>query len=64
MGGVVIPSNLAIQPKIDELELVFPSTPWPATLRWLAVDHMADPALASRQEVLPDQALHPWLPRF
>ena len=25
---------------------------------------MADPALASRQEVLPDQALHPWLPRF
>ena len=48
VGVGLTPSNLAIQPKIDEFELVFPRTPWPATLRWLAVDHMADTALASK----------------
>ena len=61
MGGVVIPSNLAIQPKIDQFQLVSPKTPWSASLRGLAVDDMADPAFASRQKVFLNQSLHSWL---
>jgi hypothetical protein len=50
VGGVVIAGALAVQPHINHLQVVAAGGPGAAALGRLAIDHMADPALTSRQD--------------
>ena len=52
MHWVVIALHLAIQPDVNQFELVAPWHPWATPLRWLFVNHVADPALASFEKYL------------
>ena len=61
--GVVVPGSLAIQPEVDGLQPVAAWHPRPTALRRLAIHHMADPALAGRQQLSLHQLLHAGLIR-
>ena len=48
--GVVIALHLAIQPDVNQFELVATWHPWAAPLRRLLVNHVSDPTLAAFEE--------------
>ena len=58
VGGVVIAGPLHIQPHINDLQAVAARRPGAPALGRLAIDHVADPALAARQDHLAAQLLH------
>lgn len=58
VGRVVITGALQIEPDVDHLEAVAAWDPGAAALGWLAVDHMPDPALTTRQDHLPAEVSH------
>ena len=58
MGGVVIPSPLTVQPKIDGLQLIATRNPGAASLGRLAIHHVLDPMVASRQQMRVHQGLY------
>ena len=57
VGGVVIPSPLHIQPDINHLQAVAAFRPGAPPLGRLAIDHVADPTLTTRQDHLAAQFL-------
>ena len=58
VGGVVVTGGLAIEPEINHLQAVATGNPGAATLGWLTVHHMADPAITGRQQVVVAELLH------